>query len=473
MLGAEHTRSLAPPEGLAASNARTGPGGTNRPRGMIRRARLSSLGMSNGPAPAGQAGDGATGVRSRTETLLRRHYHGRPAWERRIQWPPAHVTSYPEWLRPRSRTGRRGGGVAASASSTGRGGSGSGCAPSTAATPPWSTSGSPPACSSSARAGSVERRRAGPSLWFVAALIFPLVFRRRAPMTVFLVIAAVAFVQWLVTGPALADVVAPRRALHGRARVGVAAGGGGRRSSSRPASSWPRCAGGRPATTSSPSCSSPGSPSPRCWPGSSCARCAASSTGWPSGPSGWSSNGTSRRRWPRPTERARIAREMHDVVSHNIQVMVTLADAAARAQACGPCPRRRGDARGLEHGPPGADRHAPHARRAAGGSGRRCAAERANGDGPPVRSHPSRACATSMRWSSGCAAPVSTVSRRAHRAGPSRSPAPPASPSTASCRRRSPTRSSTPRQLGDGGGAAWPSTTPTSRCGSPTTGARR
>ena len=40
----------------------------------------------------------------------------------------------------------------------------------------------------------------------MAALIFPLVFRRRAPMTVFLVIAAVAFVQWLVTGPALADV---------------------------------------------------------------------------------------------------------------------------------------------------------------------------------------------------------------------------------------------------------------------------
>ena len=44
-----------------------------------------------------------------------------------------------------------------------------------------------------------------PNLWFVAALTFPLVFRRRAPMTVFLAIAAVAFVQWLVTGPALAD----------------------------------------------------------------------------------------------------------------------------------------------------------------------------------------------------------------------------------------------------------------------------
>ena len=36
------------------------------------------------------------------------------------------------------------------------------------------------------------------------------------------------------------------------------------------------------------------------------------------------------------TERARIAREMHDVVSHNIQVMVTLADAASLAQASDP-----------------------------------------------------------------------------------------------------------------------------------------
>ena len=52
----------------------------------------------------------------------------------------------------------------------------------------------------------VERTNQQPSLWFVAGLTVPLVFRRRAPMTVFVVIAAVALVQWSVSVPGLADV---------------------------------------------------------------------------------------------------------------------------------------------------------------------------------------------------------------------------------------------------------------------------
>ena len=34
------------------------------------------------------------------EAQLRRHYAGRPAWERRIRWPPAHVTSTPSGSGP-------------------------------------------------------------------------------------------------------------------------------------------------------------------------------------------------------------------------------------------------------------------------------------------------------------------------------------------------------------------------------------
>ena len=140
---------------------------------------------------------------------------------------------------------------------------------------------------------------AGPSLWFVAALIFPLVFRRRAPMTVFLVIATVAFVQWLVTGPGLADV-ALLVALYTVALESewplVAAAVGHPRSRRRDGHGALEADA---ATTSSPSSSSPDSSSPRCWPAWWCAPCAASSTGWPSGPSGWSSSATSRRRSPR------------------------------------------------------------------------------------------------------------------------------------------------------------------------------
>ena len=42
-------------------------------------------------------------------------------------------------------------------------------------------------------------------LWLVAGLTFPLVLRRRAPLPIFMLIALVALVQWLIAVPLLAD----------------------------------------------------------------------------------------------------------------------------------------------------------------------------------------------------------------------------------------------------------------------------
>jgi signal transduction histidine kinase len=176
---------------------------------------------------------------------------------------------------------------------------------------------------------------ARPSPWFVAALTFPLVFRRRAPMTVFLAIAAVAFVQWLVTAPALADVsllvALYTVALESEWVLVVAA-------------SVILEAGVVMATV-------------RWTPTGNDVKSFVFLTGLAftallagivvralRSQLDWLSERAERLELERDqqaslaaaTERARIAREMHDVVSHNIQVMVTLADAAARAQASDP-----------------------------------------------------------------------------------------------------------------------------------------
>ena len=181
----------------------------------------------------------------------------------------------------------------------------------------------------------VDRFATRPSLWFVAGLIFPLVFRRRAPMTVFFIIAAVALVQWLVTGPTLADVALLVAlytvALESEWRVVAAA-------------VVVLEAGVLMATV-------------RWNPTANNVHSFVFLTGlvFTALLAGvvvralrsrldWLAERAERLELERDqqatlaavTERARIAREMHDVVSHNIQVMVTLADAASSAQATDP-----------------------------------------------------------------------------------------------------------------------------------------
>jgi len=174
-----------------------------------------------------------------------------------------------------------------------------------------------------------------PSLWLVAALTAPLIFRRRAPMAVFLAISVVAFVQWFVTGPALADaallVAVYTVAVESEWVLVVAA--------------WVILEAGVIMATV------------RWTPTGSDFKSLVFLTGLAfaallagvvvralRSQLDWLAERAERLELERDqqaslaaaAERARIAREMHDVVSHNIQVMVTLADAAAAAQASDP-----------------------------------------------------------------------------------------------------------------------------------------
>jgi signal transduction histidine kinase len=181
----------------------------------------------------------------------------------------------------------------------------------------------------------IERTATRPDLWFVAALIFPLVFRRRAPMTVFLVIAAVAFVQWLVTGPALADsallvalyTVALESAWFLVAAATVIVEVGVVMATAR----W------TPTGNDVKSFVFLTGLVFTALLGGVVVRALRSQLDWLAE----RAERLERERDQQATlaavtERARIAREMHDVVSHNIQVMVTLADAASMAQAADP-----------------------------------------------------------------------------------------------------------------------------------------
>jgi signal transduction histidine kinase len=169
----------------------------------------------------------------------------------------------------------------------------------------------------------------------VAALTFPLVFRRRAPEAVFAIIATVAFVQWLVSGPALADV----SLLVAMYTVAVE-------------SDWlfvviaaAVLEAGVVMATVRWTVTSNDFKTFVFLTGLAIASLLAGIVVRAlRSQLDWLAERAARLEIERDqqaslaaaAERARIAREMHDVVSHNIQVMVTLADAAAAARATDP-----------------------------------------------------------------------------------------------------------------------------------------
>jgi signal transduction histidine kinase len=172
-------------------------------------------------------------------------------------------------------------------------------------------------------------------LWFVAGLTLPLIFRRRAPVVVFIAVAIVALVQWLTTGPLVADSALLAALFTVTAEC-----------------DWMAVVvaglileiGVILATE-------------RWTPVGNYLRSLIFLTGMASAAllagivvrelrsqMEWLAERAHRLEVERDqqafltaaAERARIAREMHDVVSHNLQVMVTLADAAAVAQRTDP-----------------------------------------------------------------------------------------------------------------------------------------
>jgi signal transduction histidine kinase len=170
---------------------------------------------------------------------------------------------------------------------------------------------------------------------FVAGLTLPLILRRRFPLAVFMVMAAVALAQWSITGPLLADV-ALLIALYT-----VTADCGGTRIAAAAAVIE---VGVIMATV-------------RWAPAGNVFKSLVFLTGMAlaallagiavrelRSQLDWLAERGDRLEIERDqqaslaasAERARIAREMHDVISHNLQVMVTLADAASVAQPTNP-----------------------------------------------------------------------------------------------------------------------------------------
>jgi signal transduction histidine kinase len=170
---------------------------------------------------------------------------------------------------------------------------------------------------------------------FQAALIIPLAWRRSRPTTVFVVVAALALVQWIVGDRLLADAAllvalysvavheVRRRALVATAVLEVGAILAASRW--RPAATVPRSFVFLTATVVA-------------------ALCAGLTVRSGSQYMGWLAERAERLEIERDqqkaigaaVERTRIAREVHDIVAHSLAVVITLADAAAVVNASDP-----------------------------------------------------------------------------------------------------------------------------------------
>ncbi|GGU37767.1 sensor histidine kinase [Streptomyces lavendofoliae] len=164
-----------------------------------------------------------------------------------------------------------------------------------------------------------------------AALALPLVWRRRAPLTVFGAVAAAAFVQWLVNVPLPADIALPaalytaaaNSGRRGTLVAGAVVEGGALLACLRWATEGAFLASFVAVTALVVSAAVLGVNvrTTRAYLAASEERAAR-----------LEQQQEQQARLAVAEERTRIAREMHDIVTHNLSVMVALTDAAVYAQ---------------------------------------------------------------------------------------------------------------------------------------------
>jgi signal transduction histidine kinase len=162
---------------------------------------------------------------------------------------------------------------------------------------------------------------------FQTALVVPLVWRRRAPMTVFLIVAAVAFVQWLTAPPLPADITLLVAlftvAVYDRLSRSLAAAGIVEVGVVMASVRW-SLAGDPPRSAVFLS----GMVVAALFVGITLRMWRAYLDSLVERANQLEFERDQQARLAAAAERSRIAREMHDVVAHNVSIMVTLAEGA-------------------------------------------------------------------------------------------------------------------------------------------------